>query len=198
MPTVFDKLNLKDEKEIVVLNAPASFEEAVGALDGVKVLRSASKVKEVQFAVVFAVTQAELDAATAAIAPKAGADAKLWFAYPKQSSKKYKCEFNRDTGWDKLGAAGFEPVRMVAVDEDWSALRFRRVEKIKTLTRSFAISEAGKERTAEVAKKGAVPATKNRAASAAKKSPTPAAKTPAKGTAATSKKSAAKKSPAKA
>ena len=34
-----------------------------------------------------------------------------------------------------MGAAGFEPVRMVAIDEDWSALRFRRAEFIKTMTR---------------------------------------------------------------
>lgn len=175
MPTVFDKLNLKEEKEIVVLNAPGSFEEALGALAGVKVVRSAAKAKEVEFAVVFAVTQAELDAAAAALTPKAGADGKLWFAYPKQSSKKYKCEFNRDSGWNKLGDAGFEPVRMVAIDEDWSALRFRRAEKIKTLTRSFAISENGKQRTAAVAKKGvakkgAVPAAKKSAAPVAKKS----------------------------
>jgi hypothetical protein len=39
-----------------------------------------------------------------------------------------------------LGAAGFEPVRMVAVDEDWSALRFRRVGFIKTLTRRSQVS----------------------------------------------------------
>jgi len=34
-----------------------------------------------------------------------------------------------------MGKAGFEPVRMVAIDEDWSALRFRRVEFIKTMNR---------------------------------------------------------------
>ncbi len=45
-----------------------------------------------------------------------------------------------------LGAAGFEPVRMVAIDEDWSALRFRRVEHIKKMTRSFAMTDAGKEK----------------------------------------------------
>ena len=36
---------------------------------------------------------------------------------------------------DRACAAGFEPVRQVAVDEDWSALRFRRAEFIKTLAR---------------------------------------------------------------
>jgi len=34
----------------------------------------------------------------------------------------------------------------VAIDEDWSALRFRRVEFIKTMTRASAISDAGRSR----------------------------------------------------
>ncbi len=34
-----------------------------------------------------------------------------------------------------MGAVGFEGVRQVAIDEDWSALRFRRVEYIKRMTR---------------------------------------------------------------
>jgi hypothetical protein len=55
----------------------------------------------------------------------------LWFAYPKKSSVNYTCDFSRDTGWEILGRHGFEGVRMVAIDQDWSALRFRRVEYIK-------------------------------------------------------------------
>jgi hypothetical protein len=79
--------------------------------------------------------QKEVDAIAKTVALKAKGDAIVWFAYPKGISKKYQCEFNRDTGWAVLGAAGFEGVRMVAIDEDWSALRFRRVEFIKTMTR---------------------------------------------------------------
>ena len=47
-----------------------------------------------------------------------------------------------------LGDLGFEGVRMVAIDEDWSAIRFRRVENIKTLNRdqSWIMSEAGKKK----------------------------------------------------
>ena len=71
-----------------------------------------------------------------AIANRAQGDAIVWFAYPKGTSKRYKSEINRDTGWQALGQAGFEPVRAVAIDEDWSALRFRRVEFIKTMTRA--------------------------------------------------------------
>ena len=45
--------------------------------------------------------------------------------------KRYICEFNRDDGWQVIRGAGFDSVRQVAIDEDWSALRFRRVEYIK-------------------------------------------------------------------
>jgi hypothetical protein len=80
--------------------------------------------------------------------PRAAGDVILWFAYPKGTSKKYKCDFNRDTGWAALGAAGFEPVRMVAIDDDWSALRFRRVEYIQSLKRdsSWLYTQEGKMR----------------------------------------------------
>jgi hypothetical protein len=66
-------------------------------------------------------------------------------AYPKGTSKKYKCEFNRDTGWSALGEFGLEGVRQVAIDEDWSALRFRKVDYIKSMQRKFSpLSQAGK------------------------------------------------------
>ena len=47
--------------------------------------------------------------------------------------------------------AGYEPVRQVAIDEDWSALRFRKVEFIKTMNRKpeGAISSAGRKKARE-------------------------------------------------
>ena len=131
MPTLFDKLNLKLQREIVVINAPASFEPELAMLKDVVVLRDAKKAKAVHFAIAFATQQMEVDALSRALAAKADGDALIWFAYPKGTSKKYPCEFNRDTGWDVLRGAGFDTVRAVAIDEDWSALRFRRVEFIK-------------------------------------------------------------------
>ena len=143
------KLNLKEQAAVLILNAPPSFEPELTALEGVAVHRDGESVASVNFALAFAITQNEVDAFADVVAEKTAGDAVVWFAYPKGSSKKYKCEFNRDTGWGRLGAHGFEPVRQVAIDEDWSALRFRRVEYIKSLTRSKldALSEEGKART---------------------------------------------------
>ena len=133
MPT-FAKLNLKDQTEIIVLNAPASFEPELKALKDVTVRRDA-KGGVIDFSLAFVTTQKEVDTLGPQVAKKAKGDAVVWFAYPKGSSKKYTSQINRDNGWAVLGKAGFEPVRMVAIDEDWSALRFRRVEFIKTMNR---------------------------------------------------------------
>lgn len=149
----FAKLNLKDQDPIAIVDAPASFEREVTGLDGVKVRRSLGK-SPVGWALAFATKQAQVDAFAKAVAVAAAGDAVVWIAYPKQSSKRYSCEFNRDTGWAAMGAAGFEPVRMVAIDEDWSALRFRRAEYIKTLTRDakHALSPAGKAKAGRKAR----------------------------------------------
>lgn len=147
MTPLFKKLNLGAHTTIHVLNAPSSFEAELDALEGVTIKRAARGA--VQFGMAFVITQAELDAASRTLTASAEGDAILWMVYPKGTSKRYRCEFNRDSGWQVLGDAGFEPVRMVAVDEDWSALRFRRSSFIKSMTRSAtnAISKDGKQRT---------------------------------------------------
>ena len=144
MTALFKKLNLKEQTELVILNAPESFDAELEPLEHYTIQRDLKGVKRVQFVLAFATTQSQVDAAAKALAAKLEGDALVWFAYPKGSSKKYKCEFNRDTGWAVLGQIGLEPVRQVAIDQDWSALRFRRVEFIKTMTRSFAMTAEGK------------------------------------------------------
>ncbi len=136
MLTVFAKLNLKDQKQIVVLNAPESFESELATLKGVEVLRDVKKAKAVAFSLAFVTEQKRIDTLAPAIARKMEGDAVVWFAYPKGSSKKYKSQINRDNGWNVMGKEGFEPVRMVAIDEDWSAIRFRRPEFIRNMKRA--------------------------------------------------------------
>ena len=148
MSIIFNKLNLKGQTEILVLNAPESFEPELAALNNITIRRNAGDVKEIAFSLAFVTRQKEVDAIAKTVALKAKGDAIVWFAYPKGTSKKYKCEFNRDTGWAALGAESFESVRMVAIDEDWSALRFRRVEFIQTMTRDKkrAMTKRGKKK----------------------------------------------------
>jgi hypothetical protein len=131
MASVFEKLNLKDQQEMVVLNAPASFEPELARLAVMTIHRHLESVAETGFVLAFVIKKSEVDALAKQVTKRAKGDAVVWFAYPKGTSKKYKCDFNRDTGWDALKAAGFDTVRAVAIDENWTGLRFRRVEFIK-------------------------------------------------------------------
>ncbi len=151
MNATFTKLNLKDQREILVLNAPTSFEPTLATLADVTIWRSGLDSQAISFVLAFVTTQQEVDTVATEVVAKTQGDAVVWFAYPKGSSKRYTCDFNRDTGWELLGKLGFEPVRQVAIDEDWSALRFRRVEFIKSMTRQQqrALTEQGKTRTTQ-------------------------------------------------
>ena len=148
MSDLFKKMNLKNQKEILVLNAPKSFEPELALLDDIAIRRSVDHITRIVFALAFVTTQAEVDDLARTIAQRAVGDVIVWFAYPKARSRNYTGDFNRDTGWTSLGEIGFEPVRQVAVDEDWSALRFRRIEHITRLARdpARAISADGKKR----------------------------------------------------
>lgn len=143
---LFRKLNLTSQSVIHVLDAPASFMPELEALAGVDVLKELRR--PTGFVIAFAVTQAAVDAVSQLIASCAEGDAIVWMAYPKKTSRKYRCEFNRDSGWSVLGTAGYEAVRQVAIDADWSALRFRKVEFIRSITRKpqTAISRVGRAR----------------------------------------------------
>jgi hypothetical protein len=149
MPSpVFTKLQLKDQKRIHVLNAPESFEKEIRGLKRVDILRSVGS-EPVEFAIAFVTTAVELERDVRALVPHSiEGDVVLWIAYPKGSSKRHRSELSRDTGWQVLGDLGFEGVRMVAIDEDWSAARFRRAAFIRSMKRDAkrAMSAEGKGR----------------------------------------------------
>ena len=153
MTPLFKKLQLPpDLDEVLILNEPEGFCKELDCLKDVVVKESLIQVSEVDFAIIFVTEKIQVENRIETVYPKLVGDAILWFAYPKKSSKKYSSEINRDHGWGVLGDYNLEPVRQVAIDEDWSALRFRKVGFIKKMTRSkdFALSSAGKEKTTGV------------------------------------------------
>jgi len=51
----------------------------------------------------------------------------LWIAYPKLTSK-LAADLNRDIIHNLAPSHGLDTVSQIAIDADWSALRFKRVE----------------------------------------------------------------------
>lgn len=150
MNDLLGKLQYTTEARVLVLNAPKALASTLEAFrEHAHVDLEIQPGSKYGFVISFVVTLGGVNS----VAGKLNTilelgDAKVWMAYPKSSSKHHKCEFNRDTGWAALGEASFEAVRQIAIDEDWSALRFRRVEFIKSMKRdvSQAISATGKAR----------------------------------------------------
>lgn len=72
---------------------------------------------------VFVRNRAKLEKHQATAIDQARADRLAWIAYPKAG--KLATDLNRDILWQLLQGTGVRPVRQVALDETWSALRFR-------------------------------------------------------------------------
>ena len=134
MQALLKKMNYNGTDAILLLNAPEAFEKEMTNLPNVYV--DINKMDNVSYAIIFVNNSIMVEEAVAQIKDKLEGDVLLWFCYAKKSSKKYRCDIDRDHGWQSVGKLGFEPVRMVAVDEDFSALRFRHVDYIKKMTRS--------------------------------------------------------------
>ncbi|MDP5047795.1 MAG: hypothetical protein NWQ39_05260, partial [Saprospiraceae bacterium] len=145
----------KEQPNIVAINSPKTFDNELEEMSKrATIIKNLMEVIEIEFVICFVTTQIEIEQFISAIYQKLKGDAVIWLCYPKMTSKSYKCDFNRDSGWTSLGKYNLEPVRQVAIDDDFSALRFRKVEFIKTITRreSFAITREAKKRTTQKGK----------------------------------------------
>lgn len=151
MDPVWAKLNYKGHAPVLVLNGPDSFRSRLADLGSVRVDRRLASGAVYPFALVFVTACAEVAALAPPVAAAVGPDAVLWFAYPKKTSKTYTSDISRDTGWQPLGDLGFEAVRQVAIDDNWSVLRFRQAGAIRTLRReaSRRMSVEGRRRLDE-------------------------------------------------
>ena len=80
-------------------------------------------IGEAEVTVAFVSARAELSTVAAPAIDAARRDQLAWIAYPKAG--KLGTDLNRDTLAAALAGEGIQPVRQVAIDETWSALRFR-------------------------------------------------------------------------
>ena len=79
-------------------------------------------------ALAFADTRLEMAERLEALRARARGDAILWLAYAKKTSPRAG-EIHRDIIHNFASTVGLDAVAQIAVDEDYSALRFKRVER---------------------------------------------------------------------
>ncbi len=122
------KLQLKESQQLTVLNVPEGYLAKITAdLKGINVSGPGRGKHDAVLAFVNDLAEAQklFPRAIAAVAP----DGLLWVAYPKGGSK-IKTDVNRDRLWKATAQSGWRPVRQVAIDETWSAMRFRPADKV--------------------------------------------------------------------
>jgi hypothetical protein len=127
MDELIKKLDYTGQANVFGINYPESFSKHLDSVSKMTTIRKEVEPSDrIEFAIAFAIAQQELNDCILTIAPQLFEDAVFWCCYPKGTSKKYNGEFNRDQGWEAMIPFGLKGVRIVSIDEDWSALRFRK------------------------------------------------------------------------
>ncbi|MBV9801950.1 MAG: hypothetical protein JO130_02105 [Solirubrobacterales bacterium] len=111
------KLQLKSGQSIAFVNAP---DEQALDVGGHPVTERPGEADAV---IVFCTDRAQLDGFRDDFLPAARADMLTWIAYPKAGQ--LGTDLNRDVLAELVKAHGVRPVRQVALDDVWSALRVR-------------------------------------------------------------------------
>ena len=116
------KLQIKSGK-LIVINAPKGYaEHLTSELKDLTVsTRAAGQAEAV---LLFVNSLAEVDKLTRKAGKLVKPAGLLWIAYAKGASK-VKTDVNRDRLWAAVQPIGWQPVRQIALDEVWSALRFK-------------------------------------------------------------------------
>ena len=109
------RLHLREDQQVTLLDAPEGLE-----LDRPTTSKLSKKAEVI---LLFARDSEVLAAWLPKLKPVVGT-ATLWIAYPKRTSG-VKTDLTRDHGWAPVEALGLGPIQQVAVDDTWSALRFK-------------------------------------------------------------------------
>ena len=138
MKKLLEKLNYKGNDRIAVLNAEENFTVILSSeLSDVTIDREIDPRFPYHFILIFVRSLAEIETFTSIALHNLLCDGILWFCYPKKTSKKFRADIDRDHGWNSLNDAGFHGIRLVAIDDDWSAMRFRNIKFIKSTSGRF-------------------------------------------------------------
>lgn len=143
LQTLPEKLQLAEEKNLLIQGLPSSIEKQFSKLSFAKNITPLLRSRKIDFALIFAVNETQLSGIVRDVLPAMKDSTKFWVAYPKLASK-IVTNLNRESSWNCLTGAGYESIDRVDLDHVWSALRFCRAELI-TATSTVVVTEVVEE-----------------------------------------------------
>ena len=134
--TILEKLQLTSEKTILIQGLPSSIEKQFVKLSFAKNLTPLLRSRKLDFALIFAVSELQLNGILQDIMPALKEETKFWVAYPKATSK-IVTDLNRESSWHKLTTAGFESADQAELDHVWVAVNYKKTNDCVTTSDSF-------------------------------------------------------------
>ena len=123
--TILEKLQLKDEKNLLIQGLPSTVEKQFVKISFAKNVTPLLKARKIEFALVFAISQKQLKDILIDVVPALHDEAKLWVAFPKAASK-IVSDLTRECNWECIAHFGYEEVNLITIDSIWTAMRFKK------------------------------------------------------------------------
>ena len=123
--SLFEKLELSEEKNLLIQGLPSSIEKQFAKLSYAKNVTPLLKSRKIDFALIFAVNRNQLDNILQDVIPALHGNSKLWIAYPKVTSK-IASDLNRCSSWQGLNESDYEAINQIALDHVWTAMLFKK------------------------------------------------------------------------
>ncbi|WNJ17653.1 hypothetical protein [Pontibacter sp. G13] len=128
MQAALKKMRFQPDMSVQIFGCP---EDLVSAFSEAGIVANVP-VESAAFTLVFCEQRADFDRLVPPIMDGIPFDSLLWIAYPKGTSKRYKSDLNRNAMWELLQAWDLRPVTQIAIDADWSGMRFRPNAVVKS------------------------------------------------------------------
>jgi len=119
---LYQKLGLKPGLRYLALNPPAHIDELLAGAQGVEMLTGRAEADIVHL---FCPDRAALDAQGPAALDLVAEKGMLWISWPKKSSRLFR-DLTEDGLREVMLPTGWVDVKVCAVDQDWSGLKFLR------------------------------------------------------------------------
>ncbi|MDB5076388.1 MAG: hypothetical protein JWO42_2567 [Chloroflexi bacterium] len=120
------KLFIKPGMRLLILNAPEGYRSLLGELHA-EPESTPGQAGTFDWVQMFAKNLTELEQASPAAQTAVKPGGTLWISFPKKTSK-LASDIGRDSAWNLMGEKGWQGTTNIAIDETWSAMRFKLLQ----------------------------------------------------------------------
>ena len=117
------KLGLKDGMSVITRHSPQDYAEYFAELPDIRCVETTPKPDSIDFIHIFCQRFEQLDADYPALKAALKKNGLIWISWPKKSSK-IETDVTRESLRSYVLKRGLVDVKVFAIDEDWSALKF--------------------------------------------------------------------------